>query len=59
MSVRDNNFGVVYTHWGRGGDVIHLGHFGQDVARGDRIRVLIDEWFANYKKTTMTELFEG
>ncbi|KAJ8048776.1 hypothetical protein HOLleu_01226 [Holothuria leucospilota] len=58
MSVRDNDFGVVYARWGRGGSANHLEHFRQDVVIL-RSYALINEWFENYKKTTMAEMFAG
>ncbi|KAJ8031166.1 hypothetical protein HOLleu_27811 [Holothuria leucospilota] len=60
MSVQDKNFGVVFTRWGRGGDATDLQPYGQDVvAFGQRLSQLIAEWFSNYRKTTMVDMFEG
>ncbi|KAJ8048822.1 hypothetical protein HOLleu_01293 [Holothuria leucospilota] len=60
MSIRDKDFGVVHTRWGRGGDATNLDHFGPDVVSfGHKLRSLISEWFCNYKKTTMSDMFEG
>ncbi|KAJ8048672.1 hypothetical protein HOLleu_01078 [Holothuria leucospilota] len=58
MSVRDKDFYLLHTRWGRGGSATPLEHFGPEVvAFAQKIRRLIDHWFDEYKKTTMVEMF--